>query len=299
MPDTNVLSTARRIRRQLSKGFRNDVAILQGAVTSADTTLLFDQALPLSMATGAILSAGTETMLVRTVNRDANSVAVRRGFHDTTAQAHADAAIIDIGAEFTLVDVVDAMSAEISAWGQQLYYPLADTLAVATDAVTYELPAAWIGMMGVIELLQSEDVGDANVWPRIDAKLIRGIGATFDDAPTSGLLLRFTEPIRTGSIYITVAMPYDGTLTTTTDLVTDTLLTEGLVDLLEFGTKRRLMIDQHNGRSARQAQDESRRAEETPLGALAPISQLQQMQYNRRMQEERAVLARRYPLRIV
>lgn len=295
-----VLAEGKRIRRQASKGYRYEQVQLLATINDSVATLATATALPKGLIAGSVLSADLELMLVTSVDRATNVVSVIRGYQDSIAATHSAPMLIDVSPRFTMLDVVDAMQNEMASWSPQLFYPASDTLTVATTAVTYELPAAWSDMVGVLEVLQSDVAGDITTWPRIPCKLIRGTATSFDGAPTSGMLLRFTEPIRSGSMFITVARPYTpGTLTATTDLETDLFLTPGLRDLLAMGTKRRLMLDEVAGRVARQAQDESRRAEETPIGSLVPLSQMNTQLYNLRLTQEIHRLARKYPLRIV
>jgi hypothetical protein len=130
-------------------------------------------------------------------------------------------------------------------------------------------------------------------------RLIRGTAADFTGAPLGGTMLRFHEPVRTGSVYLTVAMPYDSsTMTIDDDLVDDLHLSHSLLDVLELGTQRRLMLNSEYARSARQPQDEARRSEETPVGALVPSNQFLVSLYIRRRQEEVNRLRRLYPIRI-
>lgn len=295
---TTVLNEAKRIRRQASKGYRHDQIQLLAAVTSSATVFGFATTIPNSLRTGAMLSIDLELMLVISVNVPANQATVVRGAQDSVAVAHSTNDIIDIGSRFTLLDIVDAMQSEIAGWSPALYYPASATSTIATNAMTYELPVAWAGMLGVIDVRQSDLGDDVTTWPRLGCTLVRGAVAEFTGAPTSGKLLRFHEPIRTGQLYVTVGLPYvAGVLTVTTDLETDLKLNEGLRDLLDMGVKRRLMLDEVQGRMARQAQDESRRAEETPIGSLVPLSQLNLMAYNRRLQEEVNRLGRTHALR--
>jgi hypothetical protein len=131
------------------------------------------------------------------------------------------------------------------------------------------------------------------------AKLIRGTPTGFNGASTSGALLRFTEPIRTGSVHVVAAMAFDPLVLadTTKDLLADGHMTPGIVDVLELGTQRRLVTQDTDDRSSRAAQDEPRRSEETPPGSTNPVNQFQFGIYTRRKAEEVARLRRRYPIR--
>lgn len=299
MARTNALTTAKRIRRQLHAGQRLDLGVLRTAIGSSDTVLDFTGSLPVSVRAGALLGIDLELMRVVSVNSGAAQATVVRGYHDSEAVGHDAGSQIEINSRFTMLDVFEAMQAEIASWGSELFKVASDTFSVDTSASIYELPADWTNCIGVVSVRQSTDSVDAASWPRINYTLQRGIAGEFDGASTSGLLLRFLEPIRAGGLYVVVALPFDpSSLDVTTDLVDDLGLSDSLVDLVELGVKARLQRDGELNRTARQAQDESRRAEEVPLaGVVQPQSWTYQM-YNRRRQEEITRLRRRYPVRM-
>lgn len=297
MARTNVLTTAKRIRRHLRTGYRNEQTTLSGAIDAAQTTLVFTD-WQKSIQPGVTLGIDTELVRVITANQTTLAVTVIRGYLDSDAAAHANLALVDIAPRFSLLDVVDAMQSEIAGWGQQLYYVTDQTLTVATSANTLELPAAWTDMLGVISVLQSDGASNT-AWPSIPAKLIRGTPTGFNGASTSGVLLRFTEAIRTGSLHLVVALAFDPTILAdpTKDLITDAHLTPGLVDVLELGAQRRVVAQDSDNRGSRAAQDEPRRSEETPVGAANPVNAFQYSIYTKRRAEEAARLHRRYPIR--
>lgn len=299
MARSNVLETAYRIRRQLTSSFRPTQVQLLADIASGDTTIQFTSELPSNLKVGSTLGVDLELCRVLTVDTTNNQVTVLRGYLDSSPAAHTAGALVDVDARFPLLDIVEAMRTEIMSWGPQLFYVDSGTLAVATTASTLELPAAWADMIGVVNLLQSDDLGDNTSWPRVGAKLVRGDAATFDGATTSGLLLRFTESIRTGSVYVTVAMPYDLLeLDTTLDLITDYHLTPGLVEVVELGAKKRLVTDGQYERIERQPLEAQRFGENTLLQTIAGMIQMFDASYRQRKQQEINKLRRLYPLRM-
>lgn len=298
MARTNVLTTAKRIRRHLRTGYRNEQTTLNGAIDAVQTAMQFTD-WHKSIQPGVTLGIDTELIRVVTANPTTLGVTVIRGYLDSDAASHATLALVDIAPRFSLLDVVDAMQSEVAGWGQQLYYVADQTLAVATSASTLELPVAWTDMLGVISVLQNEGTTNA-VWPSLGTKLIRGTATGFSGAPLSGALLRFIEPIRTGSLHVVVALAFDPTVLadTTKDLVTDAHLSPGLIDVLELGTQRRVVAQDSDNRGSRSAQDEPRRAEETPPGSMTPVAQFQYGLYTKRRSEEVARLRRRFPIRM-
>lgn len=301
MARTNVLVTAKRIRRQLHGAHSLEEAVLAFNVTDTAIELTFDTTIPKAVRVGTVLGLELELVRVRSKDEINQKVSVTRGYLDSIAVAHTAGTIIDVAPRFSMIDIVEAMQSELDSWGIQLYRTLSQTFSVDPSAETLELPTAWEGMLGICEMTQSEDrtFSTSKVWPRIDGRLIRGEPTQFTGAPTSGLLVRFHEAIRTGQVYIVVAMPFNSSLVTTTaDLLTDVGLEKHLLDILELGVKRRLMVDSDSGRTNRQAQDEPRQASETPIGSMVSIAQLGLATYRQRRSEAESLLRRRYPIRI-
>ena len=304
MARTGVLSTAERIRRHLGPGHNMEVAVLAVAIDDSTTTVKFlGTALPRGVQVGVTLGIDTELMRIISLDTSNVQVTVIRGFLDSEAANHADLAQIDIAPRFSMLDIVDAMQSEIDSWGTSLYYTLADTLTVAPSAQTVELPVEWTDCLGVVRCNQNElsSTSDATVvWPELPIRMIRGTASTFDGATVSGILLRFLEPIRYGSVYVVVAMPFHGDgMTTAQDLVTDFHIPTSILDVLEMGAQIRLIANSDYGRGSRQPQDEARRAEETPMGSMVSIEQLGIARYERRKAAEVRRLRHAYPIRIV
>lgn len=293
------LTTARRIRRQLSSQQRMEVAQLSVGIAAGDSTLMLATTPPAALRAGTLLCIDLELLWVTNVNTSTNVISVLRGYLDSDAADHTVGALIEIAPRFTMLDIVDAMVNELAAWGPGLYRTVDDTFTVDTTAETLELPLAWSGLYGVCQVRQSS-VGTTNtVWPELPARLIRGTATGFDGAPTSGVMLRFLEPIRSGSVHVVAALPFDvSALTTDVDLLDTVGMHESQLDVLELGVRRRLLLQGDNDLGARQAQDDSRLAEENPVGGMLSIHQLQLALYSRRRTEEANRLARLYPLRM-
>jgi len=298
MARTDVPTTARRIRRQLGSTHRQEEVVLAAGISDSDTTVSFTSTLPAGLAPGVVIGCEFELMRVQSINTTSNTAVVLRGYHDSDAAAHSINTLVELSPRFSLLDIYDAMRSEIETWSPELFYIGQSLITAGTDETLIELPIAAAGALRVLDVLQSETSGDATVWPRIKAKEIR-TDATEFGASASGIFLRLLEPVRTGSLYVTYALPFTGSLmTTTADLVTDVLLQPSMIDLLEMGVKRRVFLQSEFGRSARQAQDEPRRAEENPAGSTLSFHQLQQALYTRRRTEEANRLRRLFPLRM-
>lgn len=298
MTRTNVMSTAKRIRRQMSGGYQQQQEVLTVAIDDNDTTLQFGGTLPLALVAGCTLGIDTELLYVRSVNTSAFTATVTRGYADSEAAAHVISSMVDINPRFSLLSIVEAMRAEIATWAPRLFWVDAASATVDPTVAMYELPAKWADVVHILTVLQQDGLDEEISWPQVDHKVVRGTRRSFTDAESSGIYLRFTEAIREEAIHITVALPFDPEdLPTTGDLVDDYNLTDGLVDLLEMGTKLRLTRDEQIAKQQRHMQDDSRRAEETPIGTLVPLGQVLLATYTKRFNDEVLKLRQRYPYR--
>ena len=121
MARTDVLTTARRIRRQLGSQHRQEVLVLASAITDSDTTLNFTTDLPLGLAVGQMLCVDFEALYVQSINTTTNAVTVIRGYLDTEAAAHAAASMVEMAPRFSLPDIYDAMQSEVQSWAPALF----------------------------------------------------------------------------------------------------------------------------------------------------------------------------------
>lgn len=296
MARTTVDATVQRIRRQLSSGYRFENNYLVSSISDTETTLSLQLAIPAGLQAGALVYVGTEAMRVTAVSTSSGTITVIRGVYDSDAAAHTAGDEVVINPRFSPLDIIDAMVEEIASYGPQLYWvdDLEFTVAEVQDLI--ELPVAWNDTFGVIDVRRKWADSGSDAWPRIQCRFQRGAGNW--DTFTGKSIIRFIESVQGGTIYVQVARPFTTSpFTLTTDLVTDTKMPESLLDVVAMGTKLRLLVDNDNGRSARVAQDEPRRAEETPLGATVQPIQLNNALYRNRKQEEINKLRAMWPVR--
>lgn len=284
------MQTAARIRRRARSDHRAEIVALGATCTSGATSLTL-ATLTNAVVVGAELEIGSELVRVTAVNTSTNAITVIRGWADSTAAAHTAGDVVRINPRFSLQDIYEMMVTELASW-DNLYRLLDDTFTVDTGAVNYELPVAWANMRHLITVRQKAGSSSYLSWPRISTELIHGTPTGFDGASTSGKLLRFRTPLLTGDIYVRGALPF-ATFTLDDDLVADVGLSDGMLEVLELGTLLKMLGDDLQARTARNAQDEARRAEETPLGALVPSNQWLFATYMRRRSEEAAKLLAR------
>lgn len=246
---------------------------------------------------GAMVFIGVEAMRVTAVSTANSTIDVLRGQQDSTAVAHTDGDEILINPRFSPLDIFDAMQDEIASYGPQLFRVDTQEFAVADVQDTLELPIEWNDCYTVLDVRrQWTDNGDVSSWPRVNFRFQR-MGPT---ATAGKSIIRFLNTMQAGTVYVQVARPFvlvDFTMAT--DLIADTLLPESMLDVLAMGTKLRLLVDNENGRTARTAQDEPRRAEETPVGATVQPYQFNNALYRNRRQEEVNKLRALWPMQVM
>lgn len=300
MARTGVLETVQRIRRQLKSAGRNEVARLDAAIDASQDTLVFEWA-PQSVRAGDVLNIDLELMRVISYNSGTRTATVVRGWLDSTAATHVDASEVLINARFTNIDAFDAMIDELASWGPQLYRVEAEEFTIDAGYESLELPAAWAGMYGLVRVHRKWEQywQDTETWPEVPVRVVRSTTDWADGAPNSGILVRFLDPVADGKLMILAALPWStATFAIGNDLVTDIGLSESLIDVLTMGVKIRLAHDGEWGRMARNAQDEPRRTEETPMGAAVQPLQFAVAMYRNRKQEEINKLRTLHPIRI-
>jgi hypothetical protein len=292
-----VSTTVERIRRQLSSGYRFEINLLNGTITDTDTTLSVLLPITAGLQPGAMVFIGVEAMRVTAVSVANSTIDVLRGQQDSTAVAHTDGDEILINPRFSPLDIFDAMQDEIASYGPQLFRVDTQEFAVADVQDTLELPIAWNDCYTVLDVRrQWADNGNVSSWPRVKFRFQR-----LGPSATSGQsIIRFIDTMQTGTVYVQVARPFVlDSFTMATDLIADTLLPESMLDVLSMGTKLRLLVDNENGRTARTAQDEPRRAEETPVGATVQPYQFNNALYRNRRQEEVNKLRALWPMQVM
>ncbi len=298
MARTSVASTIDRIRRRLRSGERTEGNSLATTISSSATTaVVLTSDLSDALEIGSEISIGSEIMLVTALNAGTKTLTVVRGWLDSEPENHTAGDLVYIDPRFHGFDILEAMRSELDSWGPQLYRVLGDTLAVAAGAESHELPATMADLYGLIDVRVSPPTGSSSTsWPIAEYHLQRGSTA-WDGATTSGHRIRFYNGFGTGSVFVQAAVPFDpDEMVVTADLVADVGLSRGLVELLELGTKLRLIGDDAEDEASRASQNQSRMDEDGP-----PTIQGRQFtaeMYRRRKNEEITRLLHKYPIRM-
>lgn len=302
MSRTSVRNVVESIRRQLNSTYRYEVVQLGAAMLATDTVLTINSDPTANLRPGSLLSVSAELMRVTAVDPGPREIHVIREWGNSQeATAHADGTEAWVNPRFTAIDILDAMYDELASWDPDLFRVEDDVFPVTWSQPVVELPAGWSDAIGVVTVrrqaqAQFQSTHRENAWPEVRFRVQRGVN--LPTAVTSGIVIRLIDEVAAGQVHVTVAVPFDlDELDIDSDMVTDVGLERSMLDLLKIGVRYRLIGDNEAGRTARTAQDEPRRAEETPPGAASDESNRLYAMYIRRKNTEIMKLRGRYPVR--
>lgn len=283
----------------LLTGQREPRNVLATGIDSDDTSVVLTYDLRAAQE-GSRICIDFEDLYVVASDTTSKTVTAIRGDGGTTAASHSAGAIVWVNPKWSRGQVLRTINAELeSLSGLGIY-------RMATIDLTYNSSVAGYDMTGltpddVIDVyeVRADDPGPTNAWRPIRSwTLIR-------DAPTtdfaSGLGLVLFEP---GSPGHTIRVTYRKRFTqvTSADGATDLATSAGIDreahDLVALGAAVKLMAGVEVRRSQLNAQPDTRRSEEVPPGAVLQSYTGLVKQYEKRLREERARLARRYPIRL-
>lgn len=300
MARSTVSTTVQRIRRQLDSSYRYEVAMLATALDAdaSNVTVTLSSTPPPSFKSGSVISIDAEDMRVIAVDTGNRQATVLRNWTDTALAQHAEGAEVRINPRFTGGAIFDAIHDELDDWGPDLYRVVGAEVTVAECVDTIELPADFTGAYHVIEVRRAWTDSDSTAWPQLRCRVQQSPIGSWSAATASGILLRPTEPVRAGSLFVIAAMPFDhAAMTLDSDLVDEIEIPSTALEVIDLGVKIRLMHDAENNLSARTAQDDPRRNEETPAGQSVGVARAMRQIYLTRRANESRKLNSRYPIR--
>ena len=287
MARTDVTEVIERVRRQLNSTVRLEINTLGSTLTTSTNPVTLTYDLTNNVRAGALLAVGTELMRVISVDTLAKECTVLRGYMDSSPEAHASGAEVQINPRYNRFDIFDAILSEIDSWSPDLF-TVEDYTATVTGGTTQgiELPSTYQDALGVVSVRRNYTEDSSTVWPEMQFDLHRGRSASLTPNEGTGLFVRITENTgyakRDGNVAIRIAMPYTSENITEDSDLADTNVTRGLLEVIELGVKARLIADDESGRSGRGIQDEPRRADEVQAGAALSLAQTFLQRYERR-----------------
>lgn len=262
-----------------------------GFTTSATSVVLANVD---TVQPGSLLDCSFELMLVTAFEGDTRTATVIRGFQGTTARQGASTDVITINPEVPSVAIYDGVLAELRSWDERLYTVELETVAFGASDTTVEATPT----RDPYRLLYARPEPASSTSPRkwVMPELRR-------QEPTgefaSGYSLTLPAAFGTATnLYVAYALPFDlSAITTTTDLVATTGLTEGMCEILVWGALYRVLAGKQVGRldswsSARLGGEQTIPAM-APLQAAAEFRRQRDLAYDR---ESRKLLAQ-WPFR--
>ena len=284
----------------LLTGQREPRNVLATTVNTTETSLGFDHSLR-SIQEGAKVSIDFEDTYVISSDVGTKTATVIRGQFGTAGVAHTAGGTVWVNPKWSRAQCLRAVNAELRALSGAGLYQMAtvdltfnsairgyDMTGVTPDDVVsiYEIMADYPGPQNApVQIRSYRVVRDAQA-----ADFASGIGIILNEAGHPGHTVRVTYRKRFTAVTSAEAA---------TDLATAAGLDVEAHDLLSIGAAIRLHSGSEVRRSQLNAQPDTRRAEETPPGAVLQSSKGLIALRNQRLAEERARLARRYPVRKV
>lgn len=281
-------------RAHIFTGVEMESNRLNGAINSSATALAlkYDKG---SITSGAVISIGLEEMRVWEVSGTTSLPVIERGVNGTTAVAHNDLDFVSVRPQFSDFRILRALNQELDDLGS----PANGLFQVKTLDVTYNAAIQGYDMVGAGSItnlleLRWKMSGPSKNWPRISSY---GLGREFATTEfSSGLPLFLYEAAYPG---LPIRVRYSSDFTHVA-LLTDDVASTGLPatanDIPPMGAAIRLVAPREIRRNFTDFQDNPRRAEEVPAGAVGQsINDLVALRHSR-IESEAARLASDWPL---
>lgn len=265
-----------------------------GGYTAGSGTITFANDLT-GIGPGTILSIGTNTLFVWSVNAAGNTATVSGGEAGSTDANATAGTIVRVSPRFADHEILNAINAELDS----LSSPDAGLFQVATAELAYTGGVegyTFTPGSGFLDIWQVQwrHVGPGVSWRRLaDHQWWLQTDAETDDF-ASGYGLRIDVELESQ-----VRVVYRRGFTVfaaVTDNVTTTGLPTTAYDVPVLGAQVRLLSLREAKRAFTEAQGDPRRSDEVPPGSAIRSLQPLVLLYNRRVGEERDRLRRRYPL---
>lgn len=280
-----VADEVQAVRRVLFGAHRPVLNTLNGAVVTADTTLVMGQQIR-GLGAGAYVGVDDEIVYVWSISNQ--NLTVQRAMLGTTAASHADGSLVEVDPRFPTMLIKDEMRAEIDSWPRSIFR--VDTDDLSFGAGDTSIAFAPTGLYDVLRVNRQPIDATDDRYPDLGFDYKRGLGKLFIDS-TGSSNSSFTVTVTYSKGFTT------STFADSTDLLTDVGLTETLVDALKYGTAWRLLLGREVKRTFTESQGEPRNAAEVPPGHSTSVADAFQKLRDRRLAEEARRLAGQYPWR--
>lgn len=267
---------------------------------TADITAT-DDAIPLGYDTqlnrGQYISVGIEDMYVWDYAPSSRTATVRRAMRGTVAATHTEDELVYIQPRFSNGLILKELNADI----RSLSSPSNGLFRVKSLELTSQVVQTTYDLEGVGDLLDPLQVlidvpGSDNSWPYVRRWELRR--NQDQENFSSGVALRLNEPVPNGRpLRFIYKAPFTELTTLTQDVTNQSGLPLTAHDIPPLGAAARLIGTAEARRSSLDAQGDTRRAQEVPIGAAARGASVLMQLRSRRIAEERSRLQEKYPVR--
>ncbi len=275
---------------------RQTLTTLDGAVTAAATSLIVAHSD--DIGPGSFVAIGDELIYVQAVTSASRTLTVIRGQRGTTAEAHADGALVDINPIFPRYRIRRALQAEIRSWPSDLYRVDSVDLVTASGTSGYDLDGIASDYLSILDV-QLGPRSTVNDLAIVKPNYYEVRNADLDIYPSgNGIVFTGYWPSEARDLRVTVAAPFDvESFDDEDDAEDDIGLAPSQVDIPPMGAAWRLMIARDVKRSFGEGQGEPRRAEEIPPGFAGSIATFLKRTRDQRLADEVVRLRALHPIR--
>lgn len=293
-----VLDLVNETRRQLTGSTRSQKNKLNGALLVGSTTFTFTYSL--NFGAGSMLSLDDELVYVWSVDTATKTAVVERAQLGTTAAAHADGTLVEVNPEFPKVRIKQALKDDILSWHNDLFQVASVSASVSSaylsQGINVGVSDDWHYILDVrLDTTSNKEASYSKSWPQVKFEVIRNADTTDF---TNGAAIVITEPVPTGNVRITYAKRFDcSTFDDSTDVEAAVGLGPTMLDIPPLGAAWRLETPREVKRTQTYAQGDSRVADEVEAGAILRTGQFLKVIRDQRINEERARLRAKYPVR--
>lgn len=285
-----------RTRRTLMTQQREPLSTLSSAVDADDTT--FSLTSDPRFVSNSRLSVDLEDVYVTAASTP--TATVIRGQYGSTAVSHAQGATVHVNPSWSNWDIFQAVNDELHA----LSSPKNGLFRIRSIDFDYEAATTGYNLAGVTDLLdvwrvRYNEPGPENDWAIVGKRMWRIDQAADTTDFATGLQIVLRDGGYPGQkVRVSYRARFDVLATMADDVEAVSGLHESAHDILSLGAAIRLLSGQGAQRSLTTTQPDPRRAEETTSrdSAIAIVPLVEHRK--ERIEEEKAVLAKKYPAAI-
>jgi hypothetical protein len=280
-----------RTLRQLLSGTVEKRNKLAANVTATAASVVFSYDLD-GIRNGTVFEVDSELFYVWEVNTGTKTATVERGFNGTTAAAHTAGTAATVQPRFPRQQILEAVNdelADLSSPMHGLYQVKSfdEDYNGSDDIMNLPQVSSLIDLIGV----HIRITDDNYEWVR-KVRIVRDLPT---DDFSSGIGIRFLQPVRQGRLRIVYKAPFTALTAESQNLVTYAGLPATCEDIVNLGVQIRMMAPRELKRNFTESQGDTRRPDEVASGAVTnSITNLLRMRRDR-ITAEAHRLQRLYP----